>query len=174
MYMCIEFTLARRNNVEVCLNWVYQHLRMLWNTFFSLAMRNSQFASKKKKVKKKRKRLWNHRQQSWYPLARSQKQCRKNTGIPNYHCSTAWDSRFSRKLRVIEFLTSKFSAFHATEWVLSPGRIRVANLHLMQQNEYVRLRKPWIPHSWQGWDWSGFGTVGGGGVRNKTLVSACV
>jgi hypothetical protein len=172
MYMCIEFTQARRNNVEVCLNWVYQHLRMLWNTFFSLAMRNSQFASKKKKVKKERKRLWNHREQSWYPLARSQKNVERilefptitvlQLGIPGSRGSSGW------------FWLEKFSAFHATEWVPSPGKIRVANLHLMQQNEYVRLRTPWIPHSWQRWDWSGFGTVGGGGVRNKTLVSACV
>jgi len=100
MYMCIEFTQARRNNVEVCLNWVYQHLRMLWNTFFSLAMRNSQFASKKKKVKKKRKRLWNHRQQSWYPLARSQKNVERilefptitvlQLGIPGSRGSSGW------------------------------------------------------------------------------------
>jgi hypothetical protein len=135
--MCIEFTQARRNNVEVCLNWVYQHLRMLWNTFFSLAMRNSQFASKKKKVKKKRKRLWNDRQQSWYPLARSKKMSKEywNTQLSLFHSlgfQVLADPPGDRISDLKIFCISRNrmgtlpwanpsckSAFDATEWVRS-------------------------------------------------------
>jgi hypothetical protein len=127
----VNFTLARRSNVEVCLNWGYQHLTMLWNTFNSLAIRNSQFASKKK-----RKRLWNHRQQSWYPRARSQKNVERilefptiivlQLGIPDSRRSSRWISDLKifciscNRMGTLPWANpSCKSAFDATEWVHS-------------------------------------------------------
>jgi hypothetical protein len=112
--------------------WIgFTSLTMLWNTFFSLAMRNSQFASKKK-----RKRLWNHRQQSWYPLARSQKNVQTilefptiillQLGIPDSRGSSGWisDSKIfciscTRMGTLPRANPSCKSAFDATEWVHS-------------------------------------------------------